>query len=79
MTRQVDHWKHSIVPSCDLIPTRAFAGRLGSALQPFDRSTAAWASLKRSAHIRVGSPPQGELQPGALSQGCLNEVGEADT
>ena len=29
------------------IPSRTFAGRLGSALKLLDRSTSAWASLKR--------------------------------
>jgi hypothetical protein len=30
------------------IPSRTIAGRLGSALKLLDRSTSAWASLKRS-------------------------------
>ena len=38
------------------IPSRTLAGRLGSAVQLLDRSSASWASVKRSPHNFVGSP-----------------------
>jgi len=50
---------HSHIP----IPSRTFAGRLGSALKLLSRSTAAWASLKRSPAKLAGSPQIGELKP----------------
>jgi hypothetical protein len=47
------------------IPSRTFAGRLGSTLKLLDRSTSAWASLKRST-CEVGRL---SLKRGVATQG----------
>jgi hypothetical protein len=57
-------------------PRPQFARRLGSAMQLLDRSTAAWASLKRSP-CEVGRLPSHRgVATKAMSWRCLNEVGE---
>ena len=61
------------------IPSRTFAGRLGSALKLLDRSTAAWASLKRSTcEISRLSPDRGVATLRRVPASCLTEVGEAE-
>jgi len=47
------------------IPSRTFVGRLGSALKLLDRSTSAWASIKRSTcEISRLSPKRGVATQG---------------
>jgi hypothetical protein len=54
----------NIYPSSP-IPSRAFAGRLASALKLLDRSTSVWASIKRSTcEVSRLSPDRGVATQG---------------
>jgi hypothetical protein len=61
---QTEVTRHDTYPHHS-IPSRTFAGRLGSALKLLDRSTSAWASFKRSTcEISRLSPDRGVATQG---------------